>query len=200
MSKQEFLSQLYKGLSGLPKDDIEERVTFYKEMIEDRIEDGLSEEEAVNGIGNIDEIISQIVSDIPLTNLIKEKVIPKKRLKAWEIILLVLGSPIWLSVLIAVIAVFFSLYVVLWSVIVSLWSVFVSMIACALGFVASGIGFTCGGYVLSGVAMMGVGVMCAGLSIFVFYGCKALTKGIVIFTKKLTVWTKNCFIKKEEAR
>ena len=45
MNKQEFFEQLRKGLSGLPKDDIEERLTFYKEMIEDRIEDGLSEED-----------------------------------------------------------------------------------------------------------------------------------------------------------
>ena len=29
MSKQEFLAQLRKGLSGLPQDDIEERLTFY---------------------------------------------------------------------------------------------------------------------------------------------------------------------------
>ncbi len=33
MSKQVFLAQLRKGLSGLPKDDIEERFTFYSEML-----------------------------------------------------------------------------------------------------------------------------------------------------------------------
>lgn len=29
MSKQEFLAQLRKSLSGLPQEDIEERLTFY---------------------------------------------------------------------------------------------------------------------------------------------------------------------------
>ena len=43
MNKQDFLVQLRKGLSGLPQDDIEERLTFYKEMIEDRMEEGFSE-------------------------------------------------------------------------------------------------------------------------------------------------------------
>ncbi len=51
MSKQEFLAQLKDGLSGLPQSDIEERVAFYEEMIDDRIEEGLSEEQAVSEIG-----------------------------------------------------------------------------------------------------------------------------------------------------
>ena len=46
MSKQEFLEQLRRGRSGLPREDIEERLTFYSEMLEDRMEEGLSEEEA----------------------------------------------------------------------------------------------------------------------------------------------------------
>ena len=38
MNKSEFLEELRKGLAGLPKDDVEERLTFYGEMIDDRIE------------------------------------------------------------------------------------------------------------------------------------------------------------------
>lgn len=57
MNKQEFLMRLREGLSGLPENDIEERLIFYSEMIDDRKEEGLSEEEAVREIGNIDEII-----------------------------------------------------------------------------------------------------------------------------------------------
>ena len=59
MRKQEFLAKLRKGLSGLPQDDIEERLIFYSEMIEDRKEEGLSEEEAVAAIGSVDEIVAQ---------------------------------------------------------------------------------------------------------------------------------------------
>ena len=198
MNKQEFLVQLRKGLSGLPKDDIEERLTFYSEMIDDRMEEGLSEETAVCEIGTVDELISQIIADIPLTKLVKERITPNKRLKAWEIVLLVLGSPIWLSLLIAVFAVILSLYVSLWSVIIALWSVFVSLIGCVFGGIAGGIVFACCGNVLTGIAMIGASLVCAGLSVFMFYGCKAVTKGILILTKKLAVWIKNCFIKKEE--
>ncbi len=199
MNKQEFLVQLCKGLSGLPQDDIEERLTFYSEMIDDRMEEGLSEEDAVCEIGNIDELISQIVADIPLTKLVKEKITPKKRLKAWEVVLLALGSPIWLSLGIAAFAVILSLYVVLWSAILSLWAVFGSVIGYAFGGIVAGIVFACSGNVFTGIAMIGTGIVCGGLSIFMFYGDKAATKGLLILTKKLVIWIKNRFIKKEEA-
>lgn len=199
MSKQEFLAQLRKGLYGLPQDDIEERLTFYSEMIEDRIEEGLSEEEAVSAVGPVDEIVAQVVADIPLTKIAKEKIKPKRRLKAWEIVLLALGSPIWLSLGIAAAAVILSLYVSLWSVIISLWAVFGSLIGCSFGSMVAGLILTCSGNVLTGIAMISAGIVCAGLSIFMFYGCKAATKEILTLTKKIAVWVKNCFIKKEQA-
>lgn len=192
MSKQEFLLGLCKGLAGLSQEDIEERLNFYSEMIDDRIDEGLSEEAAVSEIGNVDDIVSQIIADMPITKLAKERIKPKRRLKVWEIILLALGSPIWLSLLIAVFAVIVSLYI-------TLWAVFVSVAGCSLGAIASGIGFTFNGNGLTGVAMIGAGVVCAGLSVFLFYGCKAATKGILLLTKKLALGIKSCFIKKGEA-
>ena len=89
MNKQEFLMRLSKGLSGLPKDDVEERLSFYSEMIDDRIEDGLSEDAAVSEIGDVDKIISQIIRETPITKLAKEKFKPSRALRAWEIVLLV---------------------------------------------------------------------------------------------------------------
>ena len=97
MNKQEFLEQLRKGLSGLPQNDIEEGLTFYSEMIDDRMDEGLSEEEAVSAIGSVDEIVKQVVADIPLAKIAKESIKPKRRLSAGEIVLLALGSPIWFS-------------------------------------------------------------------------------------------------------
>ena len=199
MNKQEFLAQLRKGLSGLPKDDINERLMFYSEMIDDRMEDGIPEETAVREIGAIDELASQIIADIPLGKLLKEKITPKKKQKVWEIVLIVLGSPIWLSLGIAAFAVVFSIYVVLWSAIIVLWAVFSSFVACGLAGIATGVYFAAGGNGLTGIATIGAGIVCTGLSVFVFFGCKAATKGILSLTKKLAIWIKNCFIKKEEA-
>lgn len=198
MSKQEFIDKLRAKLSGLPKQELEERLNFYSEMIDDRMEEGHSEQEAVSEIGSVDEIAAQIVADIPLVKIAKEKIKPKRRLKAWEIMLLVLGSPIWLSLLIAAFAVILSLYASLWSVIISLWAVFGSLVCCAFGGIVAGIVFVLSGNGLTGIAMFGAGFLCAGLSIFLFFGCKAATKGTLLLTKKIALGIKNYFVKKDE--
>lgn len=199
MSKHEFLAQLRKELASLPQDDIEERLTFYGEMIEDRIEEGLSEEEAILAVGSVGEIVAQVKADIPFGKIAKERIKATRGLKAWEIVLLVLGTPVWLSLGIAAAAVILSLYVSLWSVIISLWAVFASLTACSIGGAVACIAFTIIGNGVTGIAMIGAQLVCAGLSIFVFYGCMAATKGILALTKAIAVWIKNCFIKKEEA-
>lgn len=198
MNKQEFLGALKKRLSGLPKEEIEERLAFYGEMIDDRTEDGRTEEEAVAEIGGADEIAAQIIADIPLTRLVKERIKPKRRLKTWEIVLIVLGSPIWLSLAIAAAAVFFSMYIVLCSLIVALWSVFVSLIAGAIAAVPASIVTFAHGNAASGLAVLSGGLILAGLCIFTGYGCKAATANIFVFTKKFALSAKKCFIKKEE--
>ena len=199
MNKQDFLARLRKGLCGLPQDEIEQRLTFYGEMLDDRMEDGLSEEEAVAAIGDVDDIVRQTVAEIPLSKLAKERMKPKRSLRAWEIVLLVLGSPIWLSLGIAAVAVIFSLYIVLWAVLVSLWAVFGSLAVCAVGSVPLCVIFASHGSGASGLAVLSAGAVCAGLAIFMFFGCTASTKGTLIITKKFAIWLKRSFIKKEVA-
>jgi len=198
MNKQDFLAGLRHKLSALPQDDVEERLYFYSEMIEDRMEEGLSEEEAVSAIGTVEEIATQITADIPLAKIAKEKIKKRKKRTAWEIALLALGSPVWVSLLIAAFAVILSLYVALWSVIVSLWAVFISFIGGTLGGIAIGIVSIANVNVLAGVAYIGTGIACAGFSILSFYGCKAATKGTLWLTKKFALKIKKSFIKKEE--
>ena len=196
MTKHEFLTQLSSKLSGLPRTDIDERLMFYSEMIEDRKEDGLSEEDAVAAVGSVDEIAVQISSEIPFAKVIKDRIKTKWRLTALEIVLLVLGSPIWLSLLIAAFAVCVSLYAVLWSVIISLWSVFVSVLACGVAGIAAGILFAFTSHHLTGIVLFGAGLVCIGLSIFLFFGCKAATNGTALFTKKIALRIKRSFAEK----
>lgn len=199
MNKQEFIANLRESLRGLPRQDVEEHLSFYSEMIDDRIEEGLSEEDAVTQIGSVDAIAQEILAEIPLSRIAKERIKPKKQLRVWEIVLLVLGSPIWLSLAIAAFAVVLSLYVVLWSVIISLWAIFASLIGCSLGSIAAAIIFVMTGNGLTGAAMIGASIFCAGLAIFLFFGCKATTRGILLLTKKLALGIKKCFVGKEVA-
>lgn len=200
MNKQEFLDRLRNGLSGLPQADIEEYLEFYGEMIDDQTEDGLTEEEAVAVVGSVDEIATQAVAQTPFTNIAKERIKFDRKPRAWEIVLLALGSPIWLSLIIAAAAVIFSLYVVLWAVIVSLWAVFVSLAASVIGCMGESVILIIRGNGGLGAIAIGGGFICAGLSVFMFYGCKSATRGILAFTKKISLWLKNRFIKREESK
>ena len=195
MDKYKFLSLLQEKLAALPQDEIEGHLSFYGEMIADRMEEGLSEDEAVSAMGSVEEITLQIMTDVLPERMTKEKIRHQRRIKAWKIVLLILGSPIWLSLGIAAAAVMLSLYVSLWAVIISLWAVFCSLTGCSFGSMAAGIVLACTDNILTGIAAIGAGIICAGLSIFMFYGCWAATKGILILTKKSLVWIKNCFTK-----
>ncbi len=198
MNKKEFIESLRAKLKGLPTKEVEERLEFYSEMIDDRIEDGLLEEQAVSAIGSVKDVAEQIIADIPFLKIAKQKAMPKRRLKAWEIVLLAVGSPIWLSLVIAVLAVIFSLYVSLWAVIVSLWEVFVSFVAGSFASIASCVIFFLQGNAYSAISLVGAGLVLAGLSVFAFFGCKMVTKGCAVLTKKLVVSMKKSFAKKEE--
>lgn len=199
MTKQEFLAALQDGLRGLPQSDIDERVSFYAEMIDDRVEDGLSEEEAVAAIGSAEAIAAQIIADTPIAKLVKHKIAPR-RLSTFEVVLIAFGFPIWFSLLIAAVAVAFSLYVTLWAVIVSLWSMFVALVGSAFGCLVGGILFLCMGKTFSGLATIAAALVCVGLSIFAFYGCKAASKGVVLLTKKMGLAIKKACLRKGETQ
>lgn len=178
MNKQQFLKALRKQLSALPKAEREERLRFYSEMIEDRMEEGLSEAESVAAVGSVEEIAAQILGEDPPP-------VGKPRKKGWAIILLILGFPLWFPLLVAAFAVALSLYVSLWAVIISLWAVFAALAVCALALLIGGIASAFCATISLGIALVGGSLVCAGLSIFLFFGCKALTKGTFVLTKKL---------------
>ena len=140
---------------------------------------------------------NQIMSEIPLTALVREKVRPKRTLRVWEIILLVLGSPIWLSLLIAVFAVGLSLYIVLWSLVVCLWAVVVSLAASAVWCLFQVFLYQRAGNPGGALFAGGAALACAGLSILLVFGSLAATKGTARLTEKILLGIKALFVGKE---
>lgn len=199
MTKLAFLSALHERLRGLPREDVEERVGFYAEMIEDRVEEGLSEEDAVAAVGSVDEIAAQIAAEIPAKKAEEKPRRAKKRPNGWVVALLVLGSPVWLSLAIAAAAVVFSLYVSVWAVMVSLWSAVPALACGAFAGVALGVGYAFGGATFIGLAALAAGFVCAGLAVLWFLGCLTATKGVLKLTKKLAGGVKIRRAEKEDA-
>ena len=199
MTKQEYMSALRKSLSGLPQDEVEERLTFYEEMIDDRMEEGLSEEVAVAGIGSVEDVSKQILADVPFGKIVKERIKPKRELQGRDILLIVLGFPLWGSLLIAGAAIVISIYAVIFSLILSLWTVELSFVAGALSGVGMAVVYLIQGQPLPSLALFGGGIVCVGLTIVAFFGCIAASKGLFTLCGKIALAIKGFFVKKESA-
>lgn len=139
------MSKLLKRLKRLPREEVAERLGFYGEMIDDRMEEGVSEEDAVAEIGSVEEIAAQILEEAAEAKKSgtkrKRQAQEKRKMCAWEIVLLVLGSPLWLTLLIAAFAVVLSVTVLILAVWISLWAAELSL---AVGALAGLLCFLCG--------------------------------------------------------
>ncbi len=200
MDKRDFLVLLRDRISALPQSDIDERLNFYSEMIDDYMEEGLSETEAVSRIGSVNEIAAQIIADASLPTPAQADSKPSNKRNPWKIALIIIGSPIWFSLIVACLAVAIALYASLCAVVIALWAVFAALCGSAIGCIFGGVGIIIQGYPEAGIALIGAALVLAGLSIFMRYACTAATKGFALLTKKIFVAIKNRIHKKEEAK
>ncbi|MBR5473056.1 MAG: hypothetical protein IKU82_03610, partial [Clostridia bacterium] len=99
------------------------------------------------------------------------------------------------------VAVVLSVYASLWSVVISLWACEGAFIGSALGgFVSAIVIFTTGQNTYAGVAMLAGGIFLVGFSILFFFVCKWASKGMIWLSKKLTLWIKSLFLRKEKSQ
>lgn len=200
MNKLDFLLELTEELSGLPDEDIEKSLDYYSEIIDDRMEDGLREEDAVAAVGAPAEIAAQILTEIPLGKLVKAKLKPRRTLRAWEVILLVLGCPLWLPLLAAAVAVILAIYVSLWSVVISLYAADLALAISAVACMIATAFYAVGGSIAAGAFLFGGGLILAGLAIFMFLGCHKVSKGMLRLGTAIVRSIKSCFIGKVAAK
>ena len=191
MTKENYLNELKSRLKGLPKQDIEDRISFYSEMIDDRIEEGKSEEEAIEDIGSVEQVITQIASETKLLKLVKEKTRLKRKMRPWEIILIVLGFPIWFPLLVVALVLTIVAYILIWILVIVTYSVEISLIAASIWSLICLIpsGFN---VMYIGIASLGI-----GLAIVMFFACKWATIFTLKLTKKIALSIKRKIVTKE---
>ena len=193
MKRSEFLNKLKASLWALPEADRQCSLDYYSEMIDDRMEEGLSEEEAVAAIGDLNEIVKQILEETPRPPQVvapekkkkQSQTAPKDNTKVWLILLLILGCPVWGSLGVGLLSAVFGVYVSLWAVVIALYAVFIALAVSALGCVVASF-FMIGELASVGVAW-GAALLCAGLSILALLLANLAAKGMV----KLTKWCWN---------
>lgn len=194
MKKEEFLNELRKKLSGLPEADVEDRISFYSEAIADRMDEGKSEEEAVADLGSVDEVVNEIAKDTPLIKLVKEKVKPKRSLSGWEIVLIVLGFPLWFPLLLTFFILCLIPIIILWALVLGLYAAEGGLIGYSIVGLVAFFSYLSEGTMY--LVPLGASIMSLGGAMLIIFACIGATKGTAILTKNFFLAIKSSIIKK----
>lgn len=196
MNKAEFLSSLRSALSALPAEDVQKSIDYYSEMIDDRIEDGMSEDEAVSEMGDPGKVANDIIAETPLKTIVKEKIRKRRAPSAGTVVLLILGSPIWLPLLIVAAIMLLSFFIVLWALVVIVFVVALALAAASVGVIILAFKLLFSGQGSMALPAFGASLALAGSAILMFLAarlfaiivfklCRAILRSIkIIFTGK----------------
>lgn len=191
MNRVEFLNLLKKRLKDISKEDLKRTLDYYNEIISDKIDDGISEKEAIKSLGSIDEIVNEVKNGIS-----SERKKSEKNSKGWKVALLISTFYIWVPILISIFAVIFSLYVSLWAIVVSLGAVGVSSIIVTPAGIIIGIIRICGGNTPAGIVIIGLSLVLAGIGILLCKATIELSKLSIKLLKKILQIIKHLFGKR----
>ena len=165
MNKTQFCALLGNKLKPyLSPKEIYKTLNFFEEMIDDRIDEGLSEEEAVSQLGDINIIVDQILD---------EHNIGKKQTKlVWRFIprelgfiITVLLFPAWITIFSLIASLFIVILSIIFSIVLSIIAIFIGGILLILkspfyliyerniSYFLDTLGF---GFVISGASLIGI--------------------------------------------
>ena len=194
MTKKEFFALFRQELAGLPKEEVENRVSFYEEMIDDRMAEGKSEQEAISDLGSVEEIVNQIAEETSLVKLVKDKVKPNRKIKGWEIALIICGFPLWFPLLLTASILLFVAYLLTWVFTIVAYAIEGSFVAATLGGMVAFFAYLVSGQFA--LLPLGASIMCLGASILFAFACFYITKGNIKLSKNMFIWIKRGFMRK----
>lgn len=197
MSKADFLRLLERALTQLSEEERQKNLEYYSELLDDMMEEGMTEAEATAKLGSPNQIAQSILQEMPLGKLVSTRMKPKSGWTPLAIVLAVVGSPVWVPLLLAGIAVVLAVFV-------SIWALGFAVVAVVLGLVVAVvatpiIAIKAATLTLPmGLLLLGAGLVLLGLC--VLGGLMAVELCKLLW--QLTVWLahkiKGLFIRKEE--
>ena len=201
MTRADFISSLSARLSSIPEQERKKAVEWYSELIFDRMEEGMSEEDAVSGIGNTDEIAEEIISQYRQTAVAvptagddtgssgaaeKAKSSPDRGVNTALMIFAVVAlSPIWLPLAATALSLALAALVLVWCLVITAGALLLS--AAAVGVVGLVYGFWAL-FVINpayGLLVLGTALIAAGLTLALI----PLTAVTVKAAVRFSVWS-----------
>ena len=197
MSKADFLRLLERALMQLSEEERQKNLEYYSELLDDMMEEGMTEAEATAKLGSPNQIAQSILQEMPLGKLVSTRMKPKSGWTPLAIVLAVVGSPVWVPLLLATVAIVLAVFV-------SIWALGFAAVAVVLGLAVAVvatpiIAIRAATLTLPvGLLLLGAGLVLLGLC--VLGGLMAVELCKLLW--QLTVWLahkiKGLFIRKEE--
>jgi uncharacterized membrane protein len=203
MTKTEFLRRLAKLLRGMDPDERAQWLADYSEMIDDRMEEGLNEAQAVASMDTAEAAARQIRAEAGLPDLDETQKATRR-----TVLLLACTCPLWvpavivaigmalilvaavLSVIAAALVVVLAVLMLLGWAVLALYAAVAGLTVGSVGCVLGGILLFCTGHFLSGLFTFGAGLLLAGLVLPLFLGAGLAGKYFVRLCRVLYRWTR----------
>jgi len=183
MTKMEYLKKLKHALRRVKADERKKSLAYFSEVIDDRMEDGIPESDAVAELESVEAAAERIIAEAEAQGQLK------KRLSAWEVSLIVVGFPLWFPVLLTIGIVLLTLYLLVWIIIVTLFLVSAALVVAAPAGIV-GLFQLLDQNVASAFAVLATGLVGSGLGIALFipvlYIAQAYLKATPLMWNKLT--------------
>ncbi len=191
MNKVEFLKELAFCLQKMNDSERNKFVIYYDEMISDYVENGVTEEEAVKKIGTPMKIAEELLDDYDSVKLN----LPSTGSRSLNMLLTIIGFPLWGSVLLAVILCIFSIYIIIWCIPFATGAGSAGLFASAIiGII--GTPFVVTESLSIGIMQLGSGIASIGISILLGIATIDLSRKFISITKKFNVKLVALFKKK----
>ena len=199
MTKADFLQLLERALSQLSDEERRANLEYYSELLDDMMEEGMSETEATAKLGSPNQIARHILQEMPLSKLVSTRMKPKSGWTPLAIVLAVVGSHVWVPLLLMCAAVVFALFVSIWALGAAAIAVVAGLAVAVVA--APVIAIRAAAVTLPlGLLLLGCGLVLLGLC--VLGGLMAVELCRLLW--QLTVWLahkiKSLFIRKEEEK
>lgn len=183
MTKTEYLKKLRHALRQVKAEERNKSLAYFGEVIDDRMEDGVSEQDALAELESVEAAAERIISEARAQGQIK----PRRSL--WEIALIVLGFPLWFPLMLTIAVVVLTVYGLVWVIIAVLFIVSAALAVSGLAGVI-GLFMLLSSNIAAAFAVLGLGLACAGLGVAVFvpavYIAKAYAAATPVMWNKLT--------------
>ncbi|MGM9625143.1 MAG: DUF1700 domain-containing protein [Eubacteriales bacterium] len=197
MTKQDLLTAVcaHAQGSGIPQQELDKMLEYYAEMIDEAMEEGVSEEEAVAGLGSWSEIIGQINASCGQSQTDPSDSLPaaapektgsdqteaqtpvrngRVSLQIWALILLIITSPIWAVLILVLVCVLFAVVCTVVSVLFAAAVTAAALVIAAVVCIPAAVVILFRGSAVSCLVTLSCGMICFGCAMLFWVSCRAL--------------------------